>query len=251
MKGNKAFVNEFDLRESTLNAITNTSPFVTAKLLPIGDIAYHFKRLLTLDEVKRINEQIDATSWIPVGTDGILSNYNESENVGSWRMTCFEPLLAQALWKRIKSGFPDVRLMHDLSPTDWDGSYEWEPIGINPSFRFIRYNKNELLIPHYDAPFIQDSNVRSLSSLIMYLTDNPNSGGTRFLKDEQEKLPLSERNYEDWKQEASEDLVTLKIHPSKGDALIFDHRILHDSERMLDNDMKTIIRSDIMYKRVN
>lgn len=249
MKGNKGFVNEFDLHEYTINEIAENSPLVMGNMLNIGELAYHFNHILTKMEVKLINDQIDAMPWVPVGKDGILNHYNEGDEIGSWRMTCYEPKLAEALWDRIKSGFPTIRTMNELTPTDWDGSKEWEPIGINPAFRFIRYNKNEFLVPHYDAPYIQDENVRSLSSLVLYLSSN-SGGSTRFLHDEQTKLPLSERNYEDWTEEAGEDLVYFKVSPVAGDALIFDHRILHDSERITGEQIKTIVRTDIMYRRV-
>ncbi|MFF2532320.1 2OG-Fe(II) oxygenase [Brevibacillus sp. NPDC058079] len=250
MKGNKGFVNEFDLQKSTIRVIAKNSPFVIAKLLSIGDLSFHFRKLLTEDEVNLIANQVNALNWVPVGKDGILKNYNENDEIGSWRLTCYEPNLAEAIWSRMKTAFPSVRIMNDLSPTDWDGSYEWEPIGINPAFRFIRYNKNEHLIPHYDAPYIQDHSVRSLSSLVIYLSDNHDSGSTRFLKDDQIELPLSDRNYDDWTKEAGEELVIHKVNPEKGDALIFDHRILHDSERVKGEQVKTIIRTDIMYRRV-
>ncbi|WCF11610.1 phytanoyl-CoA dioxygenase family protein (plasmid) [Paenibacillus thiaminolyticus] len=250
MKGYKGFVNEFDLLKSIINLIAKSAPRSSYSPLSLGEYSFYFDNLLAENEVRLINEQIDSMNWLPVGIDGILKNYKENDDIGSWRATCYEPELAEALWNRIKSAFPSIRVMNEMSPTDWDGSYEWEPIGINPAFRFIRYNKNELLIPHYDAPYIQDYNIRSLSTLVLYLSDNQNSGCTRFLRDKQIELPLSERNYDDWTEEASEDFVLFKVSPSKGDALIFDHRILHDSERMKDDQVKTIIRTDIMYRRI-
>lgn len=250
MKGNKAFVNEFNMHDYTLNKIAENEHMPSTSSLPIGDMSFQYHQLLSPEEVSLINEQIDAISWVPVGKDGIASNYKENEEIGSYRLSCFEQKLADSLWGRIKPYLPSIRIMNELSPTDWDGSYEWEPIGVNSLFRFIRYNKNGFLIPHYDAPFIQDENIRSLSSLVIYLSDNPGTGGTRFLTDKQQFLPLEERNYADWKHEASEEIVEYKINPSKGDALLFDHRILHDSERMKGEEVKTIIRTDIMYRRV-
>lgn len=250
MKGNKGFVNEFDLHEYTINAIAEHLPFVTGGIMSdMGEFTYHFSKVLEKGEIQLINEQIDAMNWVPVGKDGILNHYKEGDEIGSWRMTCFEPKLAEALWNRIKSRLPKIRIVNEMTPTDWDGSKEWEPIGINPAFRFIRYNKNEFLVPHYDAPYIQDEDVRSLSSLVLYLSSN-NGGATRFIRDKQTKLPLSERNYEDWTEVAGDDLVDFMVNPVEGDALIFDHRILHDSERITGDQIKTIIRTDIMYRRV-
>src|SRR4029453_10505380 len=106
MKGNKGFVNEFNLHEYTVNEIAESSPLVMGSMLNIGESAYHFNKLLTTHEVQLINDQIDEMSWVPGGKDGILSHYHEGDMIGSWRMTCYEPKLAEALWNRIKSGFP-------------------------------------------------------------------------------------------------------------------------------------------------
>lgn len=250
MKGNMAFVNEFHLGLSILDKIKNQSSDIKTKELPIQDLSLHMKELLTKEETIALNNEIEQQSWIPVGIDGIKEHYKEGDLIGSYRLSCYEVSLAESLFQRIKPHLPKIREMNECSPTDWDGHKYWEPIGINPLFRFIKYTKNGLLIPHYDGPFIQDENVRSLSSLVIYLTDNSGEGGTRFLKDEQMNFPLHKRDYSDWTHEASDEFVELKIDPSMGDGLLFDHRVLHDSEKIKGDTTKTIIRTDILYRRV-
>jgi hypothetical protein len=40
------------------------------------------------------------------------------------------------------------------------------------------------------------------------------------------------------------------ISPTKGQVLLFPHRLLHDSEIYIGNKNKTIIRTDIVFERV-
>ena len=252
MKGNMAFINEFHLSNDLLTNIQEGKTAIQTESIPsIPELSLNVKGLLTEHEVNHLNHELNTHAWIPVGIDGIKAHYKEGDTIGSYRLSCYEEALAQSLWMRLQPLLPTVRQFNEQAMTDWDQHESWEPIGINPLFRFIRYTQSGLLIPHYDGPYIQDEDVRSLSTLVLYLTDNHNGGGTRFLKDSQAHLPESQRNYADWTREATEKEVSFIIEPAKGDALIFDHRVLHDSERINENRIKTIIRTDIMYRKVN
>lgn len=250
MKGNMAFINEFHVSPTFVAMLQDNKNKSEGERLPIEDYSLHLTFLFSQEEMKQLHKELESQTWIPVGIDGIKSNYKKGDTIGSYRLSCYEKEVADALWERIKHHFPTVRHMNPSSPTDWDNHEHWEPIGINPLLRFIRYNKNGFLVPHYDGPFIQDENIRSLSSFVMYLTNNEGEGGTRFLRDSQTSLPLSGRDYSDWTREASETDVYYKVQPEKGDGLIFDHRVLHDSEKIKSEDYKIIIRTDIMYRRV-
>lgn len=248
MKGNKYFINEFDLQKNIINEIISNNHQTTIEDLFVKDLSFKINKLLTDQEVNLINNNINSKEWIPVGIDGVKKNYKINDVIGSYRLSCYEENLANALWERIKKHFPSVRIMKEDSPTEWDNHKEWEPIGINPLFRFIRYTNIGMLIPHYDAPFIENNEIRSLNSLVIYLTNNQ-EGGTRFIKDHQSSLPLHQRDYSDWNKEADNEDILISIYPSKGDAIVFDHRILHDSER-INMETKIIIRTDIMYRKI-
>ena len=85
-------------------------------------------------------------------------------------------------------------------------------------------------------------------SFVIYLSSNDGTGGkTRIIKDPQVKLALNEREYSDWTRCAKENEVLWSNKPKEGDALIFDHRILHDSEQS--SEEKIIIRTDVIFER--
>jgi hypothetical protein len=89
-------------------------------------------------------------------------------------------------------------------------------------------------------------------SLVLYLTDcEPSCGGaTRFIRDPQSTVPYDGRNFADWAREAYESEVIASINPVRGRALLFDHRLLHDSQPWSGTSPKVIIRTDVMFKRV-
>jgi hypothetical protein len=250
MKGNNAFINEFDLSPQWIQQLSENTKKGIPDYIPYGSLCLTIRHLLSQPEVESLNAELDTKEWIPVGIDGIKSNYKPGDDIGSWRLSCYEENLAAALWERIKGHIQGVQVFNEFATTDWDEHPRWEPIGINPLFRFIKYTNNGVLVPHYDAPFIEDADTRSLSSVVIYLSDIFYSGATRFIADTQSQVPFAERNHQDWAEEATDEQSLLKITPLSGDTLIFDHYLLHDSERLQGDQIKTIIRTDIMYRKV-
>ena len=85
---------------------------------------------------------------------------------------------------------------------------------------------------------------------MIYLTSHNDEGGeTRFIKDPQIELLSEERNYDDWNRIANEDEVIYKNVCHKGEALLMDHRILHDSSEFTGAEYKLIIRTDVVYTK--
>ena len=217
--------------------------------LPNGEVD-HINCLIPASIVGLINTQIKQFKWLPVGDTGYADKpYDE---VGSYRLSNFNPQFAALLFKHLQDNgmFTAPRKLSFASKTDWDGHELWEPIGINPLFRYIRYDSRGKLVVHYDAPYIESEDVRSLVTMIMYLTTNSN-GATRFVRDPQTFTPVDQMDFSDWDRNATPDEVALKINPRAGDAVFFDHRMLHDSEPLIEGDPeKIIIRSDVMFRKV-
>ena len=87
-------------------------------------------------------------------------------------------------------------------------------------------------------------------SLVIYLnTDNVTGGSTRFIKDPQINEALDKKDYSDWKRFASKDEVLFSVSPEPGAAIVFDHRILHDSSEISGNGEKVILRTDIVFTK--
>jgi hypothetical protein len=188
----------------------------------------------------------------PVSVQGFC--HTELDAIGSHRTTVWSPELAQKLWYRLKD-FVHTETFHKRSPTDWWQGDEtrntWEPIGISPMLRFMRYEKGGEHYAHYDAGFIYpDDNYRTLKSVVFYLTTNEDGGATRFIDDWQQGMPVWDRNHHDWIRKSREDEVIFKSKPIAGNALIFNHRECHDVEQYVGKTPRIIIRTDILYKAV-
>jgi hypothetical protein len=246
-------VGEFSLdRDLIAGLAARTATPRTTSLPDIDATAVLVHDLLGSGEVRALTAQIDAQEWVAVGLNGIQADYRPHiDRIGSYRASCYEPAFAEVLWSRLAPLLPAVRTMADDTPTDWDGWRHWRPVAVSPLLRFIRYLSGGLLVPHYDAPFVVSAQRRTLTTLVLYLgkDDTATGGATRFLGDPQQLLPLSERDYADWDRLARPADVAAAVQPNEGAALLFDHRILHDSEPITGTGTKTILRTDIVYER--
>lgn len=186
--------------------------------------------------------------WLAVGKDGYAGK--AYDKIGNYRLSNYNEELADILWARLKPFLPDARIMNAYTPTDHEGHALWKPVGVSPLFRFIRYKEGGELVAHYDATYQESTKRRTLMSMVIYLTTN-NRGATRFLKDPQAGKTMSEMNFADWDRAGNDDEVISSHSPNNGDAIIFDHRMLHDGEPLKEGDPeKVIIRTDIMFEKV-
>lgn len=206
------------------------------------------QNVLKTNEIKSILNYLNNKNWIDVGYDGILKNFNENDNVGSKRVSIYSEEFANILWERVKSFYYDIKT-DEYSLVDNDNHKEWRPIGINPLFRFIKYDKDNLLVNHYDSPYIIDGNKRTMKTLVIYLTTNT-QGSTRFYKDEQDSLTIGKRDFKDWITSGNIDELDKEFYPKSGNVLTFNHRILHDSEPITINETKIIIRTDVIFEKI-
>lgn len=253
----KPFVNpkEFKLNADIAHKVT--------EVLYNTDIDHsfvHIKGLMSDEEVTELKARMKESDWIPVGVNGMKGDYQEGDPIGSWRMSSFQEDYSKALFERIQDHIDLEKHCDDTTNTDWDGTEVWDAIGVNPLLRFIKYENNGYLVPHYDAPYIANNYERTLASLVIYLDstvdENGNATGTggetRFLKDEQYGTLVESRNLEDKDEPASDEDVIASINPEPGDAIIFDHRILHESHAfraLMEGAEKNIVRTDINYRR--
>lgn len=191
--------------------------------------------ILSNEEIDMLLEQFNNNNKVKVGIDGIVSNYIEGTIWHSKRSTMFSENIANSLFERIKSVLTNLNSPYKTHK----GVYE--PIGINPSFRFIEYNKDGLLVPHYDFPYIKDDNTLTLQSLVLYLT-NDSTGSTRFIKE------YRENDFSDLTNLSDDNDVLFESKAIRGKGLLFPHNILHESK--MSKNKKIIIRTDVIYKRI-
>jgi NAD+ synthetase len=223
-----------------------------AALEGFGDTASLVHGVLSRDEVAALVSELDRRAWAPANQNGKAATFDATtEKVGSYRATTCNEDFAAALWQRLVPNLPVLRFADKSGPTtDWGNYPVWRAVGVSPVMRFIKYTEGGLLVPHYDAPFDYHDGKRTLMSLVLYLTDNTRAegGATRFIRDPQFGMPLDERNLDDWTRYAKPEDVLLRVKPRAGSALVFDHRLLHDSEPLLGG-VKIIMRTDIIFER--
>ncbi len=175
------------------------------------------------------------------------------DRIGSNRATAWSIDLANKFWDKIKNNIPERRMTHFTS-TDWwqDGkNRNWKPIGVSPLLRFMKYDNGGEHYAHYDAGYIyNNTRVRTLMSFVLYLTTNKDGGATRFIDDKQSRIPIWNRNHNDWTHETPKDDVMCSVYPVTGNMLLFDHRICHDVEKYTGSDPRIIIRGDIIFEAI-
>lgn len=246
MKNEKGFVGYFDFDINNTSLFKGSQDKAQLKNLPI-DFGFTSENFLSELEIEFFEKLIENEVNVPVGVTGYYDEYQDGDQIGSFRGTIFTPEIAKALFERLKGVYPEDRDFKASLNSDHDSHSDWEFIGINPLFRFIKYLDGGELVPHYDAPFIQDEDQRTLVTMVIYLTNN-HSGQTRFINDPQSNLPVSKRDLSDWKIKPKNEDILFTIYPEKGKIALFDHRIIHDCEP-LNHEEKTIIRTDLMFKK--
>jgi len=246
------FVNHFELDDAAQASIDDSWGVLPGRTFENVPGTPHsvevIDNLLGWQITATLREQLDKNKWLAVGLDGKADHtYNE---IGNYRLSNWNPALAERIWERLRPFYGDRMLCEATSPTDHDGYPVWRPIGVSPLFRYIRYAEGGKLVAHYDETFRQSREIRTLETLVIYLTTNEH-GATRFIHDEQVGKPMWEYNFSDWDRSAREDEVALRVAPQEGSALLFPHRMLHDSEPLAVGDPeKIIIRTDILFERV-
>lgn len=205
-----------------------------------------FNNLFSEEQLTIINNEIESINWIPVGIDGYLHNFNGI--IGSYRASVYDEKFSHYIFNIIQSFLDKKIILNEFSTTDWDFHDQWNLVSVSPLFRFIKYQHNGILVPHYDASFVYNENKRTLKSFVIYLTTNK-TGSTRFLHDQQTKIPYKDRIFEDQFFTPTNNDIIFENSCKKGDAILFNHRLLHDSS-IIFNEEKIIIRTDLVYEKI-
>ena len=239
----KPFINAVEVSNSLLNLTKSASDKASVgkkEMTYINDF-------LSEQEINAWINFIQSQNRIPVGLDGIKDNYRPGDIIGNYRLSIFNERLVDLWWKRIAHMFGSIWVNNnqiDESSND-NTKALYKPVGINPLLRIIEYKQSGQLISHYDAPYIYNDKKQTLKSFIIYLTSNK-TGSTQFIWDDQQHIPNHLKDFSD--RENINSYEEMEFFPVAGNALVFDHRILH---RVLPtSELKIIIRTDIIYEKV-
>lgn len=181
--------------------------------------------------------------------------------------------LANLLWDRLRHLVPERLSLQPESPL-WERGMEgeWEACGVHEDFLFAKYYPGGHFSPHTDGCTVVDFDRRSLYTALVYLCDCPQGGATRLLrakhvdhidedlskqsafKEDQIETEAHEQEFEldnQGRYRWPEECVVTKAEARKGDTLVFRQDMPHEGEPVGEGCVKFIIRTDIMYRRVN
>ena len=154
---------------------------------------------------------------------------------------------ATIIYNRIRNFVFDDPKIKSVIPCGFGTDGIWEPYKINDCFRFNQYIGPSIgFTAHRDATYIENEDIRSILTILIYLNEDFDHGETIFLKS---------HNKRQKGQIVSEELANgyherFKYKPVTGSALIFNHNMIHLGNKIFENDTKYVIRTDIVFKRI-
>lgn len=138
--------------------------------------------------------------------------------------------LAQNYWQKLKECCPTC-----IDEIVKEETQKSEVIGLNPRFRFYKYESNQRFKKHIDGRVKLEKDGKEQESRItfmVYLSDDFEGGQTVF----------------DYKN-ANNEIEVIEIQPKMGTALCFVHEIKHEG-KPVPKGTKYVLRSDIMFQVV-
>lgn len=135
------------------------------------------------------------------------------------RATVEDDSLAASLWERMKP----------FAPAEMDG---FAATGLNPRFRFYRYEPGQRFKRHLDGRVYLPNGEVSRVTLLFYLNDGCEGGETVF---------------GDWGfSKGRSTRPEIRVTPAAGSALFFTHEIWHEGAPVTAG-RKYVLRTDVLY----
>eukprot|EP00929_Paragymnodinium_shiwhaense_P062825 TRINITY_DN31382_c0_g1_i1.p1 TRINITY_DN31382_c0_g1~~TRINITY_DN31382_c0_g1_i1.p1 ORF type:complete len:923 (-),score=153.83 TRINITY_DN31382_c0_g1_i1:448-3216(-) len=215
--------------------------------------------VLQPEESRHLSDMVLQAALIPADVSGEQGPSRQAF-VASMRTQLYMKDLATFLWSRL-------RLCEELlEPLQIDEARErfpgcrgrWQACGVNPLFRFIKYDHGGVLLPHYDNQHILGEFCRSLKTVVVYLTEDYCGGETEFVDSSHQGGggagivcgdDAMAYKYAGWTRMATYPEIVSSVTGVRGSAIVFDHRLLHQSTELRRGE-KIVLRTDLFYKRV-
>lgn len=187
------------------------------KLLSDTPIVFTIDQKIPADTCKQILSLVDPEDFslapITIGKDEFLVDTNYRNNT---RVIMDNIELSNNLFSLIK----------DFLPVSHKG---WILDGLNSRFRYYRYTPEQKFEKHFDGRYRETLDRESRLTLLLYLEDECTGGETAFFN-------------------TSDESLRFLVNPKRGQILVFDHHQLHSGEPIITG-TKTVLRTDVMYKR--
>ena len=154
---------------------------------------------------------VSATITTELGTSVVQDIRNND------RVIFDDPNLAKALWGKARALFSDP----------FKGQ---RAVGLNERFRVYRYRSDQFFDWHQDGEFRSASGLRSMFTMMIYLSEGCEGGGTSFAD------VFSPHAFNDF-----------TIAPMTGKALFFHHPVSHRGDPIISGE-KYVLRTDVMFE---
>mmetsp|Transcript_5166 Transcript_5166/g.11364 ORF Transcript_5166/g.11364 Transcript_5166/m.11364 type:complete len:298 (+) Transcript_5166:78-971(+) len=184
--------------------------------------------LLTREECEDLRSKAES-----VGHRTLVKNISASSKLpkrNNVRCVIHNRALADLLWPRIAPLVPATFL---------GGEGEYRVLGLNPCFRFCKYEVGQYFAAHTDDVHQKigpGGLEHSFITVVFYLNEGFTNGQLRFLK----------RRGRDGQAEEGD--VRLSLDPRMGTVALFEHSLLHEGTAP-GNQPKYLVRTDVVYVR--
>ncbi|KAH8584975.1 prolyl 4-hydroxylase alpha subunit [Cryptosporidium sp. chipmunk genotype I] len=223
---------------------------ITRKKVPGFPYAEIWDDVFSEDECKAIISSLEKSGefsfWNP-GNSAKKTYRNVDTIEGNMRV------LSKFIWERVKNifTFHEFEITENDSYSEEDNIGKWKSIGIYEKMFFGRYSDGGHFGPHTDCSVCIDTNTRTLWTVLLYLNTIPEEGGgaTSFV-DESQK---TQKRFVDefGRERTNPNNVITKVQPKAGRMVIFFIADMHEGEPLCSGYTKYILRTDILYKRVD
>jgi leukotriene-A4 hydrolase len=161
--------------------------------------------------------------------------------------------IAENLWKRVRKFILDEELVidedHPLHESGLEG--KWKANGINDHLLFNKYVGKGHFSPHTDGATVESFNRRSFYSVLVYLNTCKEGGETSLFYNQPKESSLSHFDVDEQSRYRwPKDWIGDAAKCERGSVLIFRQEIVHEGAPVGENALKIIIRTDVMYERV-
>ena len=166
----------------------------------------------------------------------------------NYRVVAVSEAVAAVIYERILPLLPEVEVVNNDTASYYINNAigmhgRWTPSYLNPCFRLCKYDPDGHFAPHFDSDYVVNPDLRSLKTFMIYLNDDYEGGETNFLESHALHFDKAANRYK-----APAEAVRAGLKAAVGDALVFDHNILHEGATVR-RGFKYIMRCEVMYAR--
>ncbi|MFO0618974.1 MAG: 2OG-Fe(II) oxygenase [Polyangiaceae bacterium] len=195
--------------------------------------------LYTPDECAALIAEPNEHAWLPATVNRSRGREVDARVRNNAVAVLRDPALAADAFARVRPHVP-TRMSTEIASRRVDLTVH----GVHQPMRIYRYDPGQFFGVHEDQSYFGADGSQSLLTFMVYLNDDFDGGDTEFLiaRQRDEDTPRSHPRPEG----AGGEDAGVRVRPTTGMALLFQHRVLHAGCSVL-RGTKYVLRSDILY----